>query len=170
MGAFTNAGGKFYIATTTSGSPAVISPSPKAVDLSEAEFEALTWTEVKNVGSLPESGMNTNVVSYDTLDTDVTQKAKGISNAGDGELEVARLAADPGQVALRAAASTKLYYAFKRTLTDAPDANDIPTIYYNRGLVTGPLHPGGRNEDFILETFKLGYVQKEVVTNTEVVA
>jgi hypothetical protein len=150
----TNSSGKFYICTT-----------PKPNDLTSVEFAALTWVEVKNVGSLPESGSNTNIASYDTIDTDVTQKQKGVTDAGTGTLECARIAADPGQVALRAAALTKFYYATKRELTDAPDEDTTNTVYYNRGLVTGPLHNGGRNEDFVLETFTLGYVQREVVVN-----
>ncbi|MBZ3690986.1 phage tail protein [Phyllobacterium calauticae] len=152
--AFTNAGGKFFICAT-----------PQPTDLTVAAFAALLWVEVKNIGSLPESGTSTNIVSYPTLDTDVTQKAKGISNAGDSTLELARDALDPGQVALRTAAATKFYYAFKRELTDAPDATHTNTVFYNRGVISGPIHNGGRNEDFILETFNLGYVQKEVVVN-----
>lgn len=152
MATFTNAGGRFFICAT-----------PQPTDLTKEQFEALVWVEVKNVGSLPESGATTNTVSYDTVDTDVTQKAKGITNAGDGSLEVARIQTDPGQIALRAAALTKFYYATKRELTDAPDANHTNTIYYNRGLIGGPAHAGGRNEDFILETFTFGYVQREIV-------
>jgi len=155
-GTYTNAGGKFYICVT-----------PKPTDLTQEQYEALTWVEVKNVGSLPESGLNTNIVSYDMINTDVTQKAKGISNAGDGSLELARIPDDPGQVALRAAAITKYYYAFKRELNDKPSADYTNTIYYNRGLVTGPVHPGGRNEDFTLETYTLGYVQSEIAVNPE---
>lgn len=160
--AYTNAGGKYFIATTLAGGSI---PEPQPGDLTEAQFEALNWTQVKNVGSLPESGSNTNVVSYDTIDTDVTQKSKGITNAGDGTLELARIATDPGQIALRAAALTKFQYAFKRELTDAPDAETTNTVYYNRGIITGPAHNGGRNEDFILETFTLGLNQREIVVN-----
>jgi hypothetical protein len=159
----TNSGGKFYIAATTSGAPAVITPTPQPDDLTQAEYEALDWVEVSNVGSLPDSGSNTNIVNYDTIDTDVTQKQKGVTDAGSGTLECARKANDPGQQALRAAGLTKFYYAFKRELTDAPDTETTNTIYYNRGLVTGPVHNGGRNEDFVLETFTLGYVQREIV-------
>lgn len=156
MSVFTNAGGKFFICST-----------PQPTNLTQSQFEALVWIEVRNVGSLPESGSNTNVVSYDTIDTDVTQKGHGITNAGDGTLELARLADDPGQVALRAAALTKFNYAFKRELTDAPDEETTNTVFYNRGIITGPLHNGGRNEDFILETFNLGFNQREIVVNPE---
>lgn len=155
MGTFTNAGGKFYVCAT-----------PQPTNLTKEQFEALSWVEVKNVGSLPESGLTTNIVSYDTIDTQVTQKQKGISNAGDGTLELARIGDDPGQVILRTAGAptNKQYYATKRELTDAAPGQSN-TIYYNRGIIAGPAHPGGRNEDFILETFTFGNVQPEVVVN-----
>jgi hypothetical protein len=154
--AFINAGGKFFICAT-----------PQPVDLTQEQFEALTWVEVKNVGSFPETGVTSNIVKYDTADTDVSQKAKGVSDANGGSLELARVDADPGQVALRAAAATKFKYATKRELTDAPSDDYTNTIYYNRGVIAGPVHAGGRVEDFILETFNFGNVQREVVVGPQ---
>jgi len=148
----TNKGRRFFICET-----------PKATDLNQAAYEALTWVEVLNVGSVGETGKNTNVLSYDELDTDVTQKQKGISNAGDPQVECARNPTDTGQIALRAAAATKYFYAFKVEDEDKPSADYTNSIYYNRGLITGPVRPGGRNEDFILEVFTLGLVQAEIV-------
>jgi hypothetical protein len=160
----TNKGRKFYIAVATAGQP---EPVPQATDLTQTEYEALIWLEVKNVGAIGESGTNTNIVSYDELSTEVTQKQKGISNAGDPTVECARNPPDPGQQAMRAAAKTKYYYAFKTEDADAPDENTTNSVYYNRGLVTGPTRPNGRNEDFILEVFTLGLVQKEIVVDPE---
>ncbi|MCX5569600.1 hypothetical protein [Kaistia nematophila] len=152
----TNKGRKVYFCTT-----------PQPANLDQSQFEALTWIEVGNVGSVGESGVNTNVVSYDELATDMTQKQKGISNAGDPTIECARNPTDAGQVALRAAAVTKFFYAFKFEDLDAPDANHTNTVYYNRGLIAGPTRPNGRNEDFILEVFTLGLVQREIVVNPQ---
>lgn len=160
----TNSGRKFYIACTVADGPI---PDPQPADLTQTEYEALLWTEVKNVGSIGESGTQTNVVSYDELATEVTQKQKGISNAGDPTIEVARNPSDPGQIAMRAAAATKYLYAFKTEDADAPDADTTNSVYFNRGLVAGPTRPNGRNEDFILEVFTLGLVQKEIVVNPE---
>ena len=149
----TNKGRKFFVCETA-----------KASDLNQTEFEALTWVEVGNVGSVGETGTATNIVSYDELATEVTQKQKGISNAGDPVIEAARNPTDVGQIAIRAMALTKLNYAFKVEDDDAP-AGFTNTIYYNRGLVTGPTRPGGRNEDFILENYTLGLVQEEITVN-----
>lgn len=147
----TYAGAKLYICAT-----------PQPADLTQSGFEALTWVQVKGVGSHGETGTTTNILTYDTWDTDVVQKAKGMSDAGSPEIEVARDATDPGQNILRAAAATNFNYAFKIVGTDAPTANATSTTRYNRGLVAGPREPNGRNEDFDLEMFTLGLQQKQI--------
>ena len=120
--------------------------------------------QVGGVGSVGETGSNTNILSYDTWDDEAVQKAKGMTDAGSPEVEVARDPDDAGQDILRTAADTNLIYAFKIEGTDVPDANpaSTPTIRYNRGLVVGPREPNGRNEDFDLEVFTLGLVQKQI--------
>ncbi|XMM82963.1 hypothetical protein WG628_11660 [Stenotrophomonas maltophilia] len=142
----TNAGSKLYICAT-----------PKNADLTETEFKALTFVEVKKVGNIGERGINTNIVQYNTLDTLVALKGKGITNAGDPQVEVAEDLADPGQVALRAAGAPNVpdAYAFKIERADG-------SIEFLRGLVTGPNVPGGGNEDFILNRFTLGLNQAPI--------
>lgn len=158
----TNRGRKVYIAVTSPGGTTPLAcPSP----LNQGQYEALDWTEVGNVGSVGESGMNENIVSYDELSTDVTQKQKGIANAGDPVIECARNPTDDGQIAMRAAAATRMIYAFKFEDADAPSVGYTNTVYYNRGVVAGPTRPNGRNEDFILENYTLGLVQREIVVN-----
>lgn len=156
-GALTQAGAKFYIGVDTTTSEA----KPQDTDLTLTEYEGLTWLEVKGVGNVGQTGTDTNVVSYDELATEVTQKGKGISNAGDPDVECRRIGADPGQVEMRAATETKSSYAFKYELDDAGSTNG--TTFFNRGLVMGPTRPNGGNEDFDLEVFTLGLNQKEIV-------
>lgn len=163
----TNAGRKISIAVTLSDG---IIPDPKPAVLDLAAFEAITfWQEVGDVGSIGQTGTDTNIVSYDTLNTEVTQKQKGISNAGDPEVECARNPTNKGQIAMRAAAATRYNFAFKIEDADAPDGDTTNTIYYNRGVVSGPFRPNGRNEDFILETYRLGLNQKEIVADPEAI-
>lgn len=141
-------------AQTNSGSKLYICVTPKNEDLDEAGFAALTWVPVAKVGSVGERGTTTNIVTYDTWDTLVALKGKGISNAGDPEVEMARDLADPGQIAMRAAGAPDVAdaYAFK---VERPSGE---TEYF-RGLVTGPRTPGGRNEDFVLHVYTLGLNQ-----------
>lgn len=144
--AFTHSSDKFYISTT-----------PQNTDLDDnasTGFPSLTYVEVKAVGSVGEHGLTTNIVSYDTWDRDVSLKAKGITDAGSPDVECARIPTDPGQVAMTAAGqpAVKDSYAFKIELQDG-------TVRYMRGLVAGPRHPSGRNEDFDLNVYTLGLQQ-----------
>ncbi len=152
----TNAGAKLYVCAT---------PQPTVLD--STAFAALTWVLVGGVGNFGETGTSTNIVNYDTWDTDFIQKAKGTSNAGDPEIEVARDPADAGQDILRTIAATRYNYAFKIERTDKPtdEVGAKPTIVYNRGIIVGPRTPNGRNEDFDLEIFTLGLNQKQIVVD-----
>lgn len=145
-----HAGWKFYVCATA-----------QPDDLNSTEFAALTWVQVGGIGSHGETGDNQNILTYDTWDDTVVQKAKGMTNAGDPEAEFARDPDDAGQIIMRTAAGVNAYYAFKIEANDSGGTN--PTTRYNRGLVTGPRHPHGRNEDFDLEIFGLGLVQKQIV-------
>lgn len=149
----TYAGAKLYICST----PQTDLP------LDATAFAALTYVPIKKVGQVGDMGTDTNVVTYDTLDTDVTQKGKGVTNGGDWTIELARLFDDAGQIALRAAALTGNCYAFKLELDDAPGAGYSNTLIYNCGLVNGPRRPGGGVEDFVLEEFTLAMNQRDVI-------
>jgi len=153
------------MANTNKGRKLYVCATPQPIDINQAAYEGLTWVEVKNVGSVGEAGTSENILTYPELATEVAQKQKGISNAGDPAVEVARNPTDAGQILLRSMGQTKFYYAFKVEDADKPQADFTNSIYYNRGLVTGPTRPNGRNEDFILEVFTLGLVQKEIVVN-----
>lgn len=149
---------------TNSGRKVFVCSTPQPTDLDATAFAALTWVEVGSVGNFGETGDSTNILVYDTWNESVDQKAKGRTNAGDPELEVAFEPTDAGQIILRAAALTNFYYAFKIEGNDKPnnDVDSKPTIRYNRGLVTGPRQPNGRNEDFVIDIYTLAMVQKQI--------
>ncbi|HEY8066634.1 MAG TPA: hypothetical protein VIF40_18195 [Methylosinus sp.] len=149
---------------TMKGAKLYICATPQSGTLDQSAFVALTWVQIHKVGKVGGVSTTTNVVKYDTLDTDVSQKDKGITNGGDWSLELAYIYDDAGQVALRAAAvpQNKQEYAFKLEYADAPSAGYSNTIIYNKGIVTGPERPGSGVEDFILETFSLGMNQLNI--------
>lgn len=153
MSTNTNAGRKFFVCA-----------EPQQSDLTEAQFAALTWVRVTGVGNFGETGSTTNILNYDTWDDEVTQKGKGMTNAGDPELETRYSPTDAGQIIMRTAAETNFNYAFKIEGNDKPDTDpgSTPTIRYNRGIVTGPRQPNGRNEDFQLDMYSLGLNQKQI--------
>lgn len=153
-----NAGSRLFIYATPYAN--------SALPVSQTALAAITnasWIEIKGLGSHGEGGSSTNILTYDTWDTDVVQKAKGMTDAGSPEIEIARDSADPGQIALRAAALDNRNYAFKMERNDKLTTAGRPTTIYNVGIVTGPKRPFGRNEDFDLEVFTLGFNQREVV-------
>lgn len=150
-----NAASKIYVCATAQNT-----------DLDQAAYEALTWVEIKGIGNLGEAGKSTNILQYPTWDTSVIQKAKGMTDAGSPELEVARIPTDAGQDILRTAAAVgnNNNYAFKILRADGTTATN-GTVIYNRGLVGGPKRPNGRNEDFDLEVFTLAFQQEEIVVD-----
>lgn len=156
----------FAFANTNAASKIYVCATEQNTDLDQTAFEALTWVEVKGIGNRGEMGIITNVVNYDEWGTDVTQKAKGVTDAGSPELECARIPTDAGQVILRTAGAVgnNNNFAFKEERSDGPTGG-TNTIIYNRGIVSGPRRPGGRNEDFDLEVFTLGFNQSEIVVD-----
>ena len=153
-------------ANSNAASKIFVCATPQPNKLARADFEALTWVEIAGIGSRGETGKSTNMLNYDTWGDDVILKAKGLTDAGWPELEVARIATDAGQEILRAAGAVgnNNNYAFKEVRADGA-IGGVGTIRYNRGLVAGPKSPGGRNEDFDLEVFTLGFQQEEIVVN-----
>ncbi|MCY0150880.1 hypothetical protein OEG84_25070 [Hoeflea sp. G2-23] len=151
----TLAGSKFYVCATAQNS-----------DLNAAAFAGLVWVEVGNVGKVGETGTNTNRVSYNELGTVVTQKAKGVTNAGDPTIECASNYNDAGQVIMRSIGvpTDKNSYAFKFEKDDAPSGY-TNTIHYWRGDCSGPVRPNGEVESFDIEVFTLGLNQVEVTVN-----
>jgi len=150
-----NAASKIYVCGTAQNS-----------ELAQVDYEGLTWVEIGGVGSRGEQGKITNVLTYDTWNDTVVQKAKGMTDAGSVDLEVARDPTDAGQIILRAGAAVgnNENYAFKEVRADGTNGN-TGTVIYNRGLVAGLRRPGGRNEDFDLEVYTLAFQQEEIVVN-----
>lgn len=149
----TNAASKWYVCAT-----------PQNSNLSEADYAGLTWTLISKVGNVGETGKSTNVLTYNTWDTEVADKAKGITDAGSPTMEVARDPDDAGQEILRQAGAVgnNNKYAFKEVRADGP-LGGTGTIFYNRGIVGGPTRPNGQNEDFDVEIFTIGFVQEEII-------
>lgn len=132
-----------------------VSPNAQNSDLTLSGYKAITgWIEVAPVGSLPERGISTNMLSYDTVNTLVSKKAKGITDAGTGTLECARNGTDPGQIKLAQLGQPSYFHshAFKMVKQDG-------TVEYGRGLVSGPAYPGGRNEDFDIANYTIAFQQ-----------
>lgn len=152
------------MANTNAASKWYVCPTPQNTILTEADYNGLEWIQIRGIGNVGETGKSTNILSYNTWDTDVIDKAKGLTDAGSPTFEVARDPSDPGQDILREAGSVgnNNKYAFKEVRADGP-IGGTGTTFFNRGVVGGPTRPNGQNEDFDLEVYTLGFVQEEIV-------
>lgn len=148
----THKGRRFFISTE----------SVPDEDMNRTAFEALSYQEVEDVGKIGDLGFTENIVKYDLLKASVAKKQKGMGDAGDPTVEVARDDFDSGQIAMRIAAGTRYNWAFKVMNDDAPTEDYAGSIIYTRGLVAGVNNPGGGNEDFDLEIYTLGLNQKMI--------
>ncbi len=151
------------IKTTLAGTKVSISTTAVTLPLNATEFGALTFTPIGSVGNLGDYGSPANLINYNTLDTEVMSKAKGVEDAGELSIEVARIFDDPGQIAMRAAAATKFYYAIKIEYADAPSEDWSNTIMYAVGPVTGPQLLGGGTDDFIRESYSVGFTDQRPI-------
>lgn len=151
------------IKTTLQGAKVSISSDEVTLPLNAAGFAALTFTEIGSVGNLGDYGAAPNIISYNTLATDVTSKAKGVEDAGELSIEVARIFDDAGQIAIRAAAATKFYYAIKIEYADAPTDDWSNTIMYAAGPVSGPQLLGGGTDDFIRESYTVAFTDQRPI-------
>lgn len=157
---------KIYIAVPSDN---VDAPDAQDGDLTQAQFEALTWTQVQFVGEIGEYGNNTEMASYETLDQAVVDKIKTITNPGDPVVECRQVINDNGQIAMKVAggANYTSAVAIKREFDDMPAGGTAPTTHYFRAKVGGPLYSNGRVADFTLLRYTLGITGQEII---EVVA
>lgn len=152
------------IKTTLQGTKVYISTTAVTTfPLNAAAFVALTYTEIGSVGNLGDYGVSPNMVTYNTLGTQIATKAKGVEDAGELSIEVARIYDDAGQVAVRAAAATKSNYAFKVEYGDKPTPAMTNSIMYAVGPVSGPQLLGGSTDDFIRESYTVAFTDQRPV-------
>jgi hypothetical protein len=153
--------------STKKGSKVWVCATAQNSDLNQAGYEALTWVQVGKVGNPGDLGATSNLPTYDTLDETVTQKQKGVANAGDPQIEVASVASDAGQIILRTFGDplnqNNLAIMWERN--DMPSGGAANTRIYSRGVVSGPMYPGGGSDDFDLERFTIGLNQIPIRVN-----
>lgn len=149
-----------------------ICETAQPADLDQAAFEALTWVEMVNCGTLPERGRSENELTYNTLAHGVI-KGKGSVNHGSGDFECARRGTNAGREAFIVAAKTDLNYAIKLV---APDATGVAvgdftaTTEYLRCLISGPIVPSGSDEQADIFRFPVMINQHLIVAPAEITA
>ncbi|MDP9809355.1 hypothetical protein J2W42_002203 [Rhizobium tibeticum] len=148
---------------TKKGSKVYVCATAQNADLTAGTYAALAWVQVGKVGNIGDFGSTSTTNTYNTLDEAVSQKQKGTANAGDPQIEVASVFDDAGQVILRDFGNplNQDNMAIKIERNDGGEGM-TNTIFYSRGVVSGPLYPGGGSDDFELERFTIGLNQLPV--------
>jgi len=149
--------------SATGGSKFNVGTTAEADDLTA--FEADTYTEVRGAEDLGELGdTRTELPFTPASEANRTFRRKGSKDGGIIELICGRIADDPGQLALKAAADDDAVDGdrnFKVTLNDAPE-DGTPTIYYFRGIVLDHRTNLGPADNIVRTTFRIG-VNSEVL-------
>ena len=150
-------GGTYQNATVSIG-PAISGA------LDRAGYEALTYVEIADVGSIPAIGTTSASGNFQTLTADIN--FKGISQFPNIDLTWARDVTDAGQAAMRAAGLTSFCYPIRVELQDGPPGLTNTVIYIPAQIGNVGLTGGGAN-DVRQETTTLFRADPELTVNPE---
>ena len=115
-----------------------IGPAAASTIDTQAEFEALSFTNIGQVQNMGEFGDAFNDIAVAHLDDGRTQHYKGVADAGVMSLTLSYDGTDTGQIALLAAAAdtTSTNYAFRVTFNNQGTGSpQNPETFYFRGTV-----------------------------------
>lgn len=99
--------------TSAGTSLAISTGTPSTFDA--AGYNALTWTDISNLSSLPAFGLKAEIVSLDLMASRNRIKKKGAFDGGEISAEFALDEADAGQILLQAAVISDNNYSFRVT-------------------------------------------------------
>jgi Phage tail tube protein, TTP len=152
--------------TTASGTHLYIGPAVATAQADTlAEFEAISgWTEIGLVESVGEFGDQSNEVTFSALGDARVRRSKGARDAGTMAVTTAHDPTDVGQAALEVAEGTKLNFAFRVDLPDAPGPTYSNTQIYFRGLVMSKRKNVGTNDNIIRNNYNIG-INSELFTD-----
>lgn len=121
-----------------------------------SEFDGLTWVEVEPVESIGEFGDEAAEVTFSSLKDGRIRKLKGARNAGTLAVVVGHNPSQTGQAQMITAEASKLNYAFKVVVPDAPSNLYTNSTFYFRGKVMSKRMGVGGNGDVTKRTFNVG--------------
>ena len=128
------AGATFFI-----GSAAMTVPND---DVDEADFAGVTWIEVDGWQTMGAIGDASAEIATDIINRGRTVVQKGTKRAPASQNNFAVNTADPGQIAMKAAANSKSNYPMRVLYDDAPPAGTASEQMWI-GLVMSAQEAGG---------------------------
>lgn len=120
-------------------------PVPDDNTLDSADLTSVVWVEIKDWMQCGTFGDTRALITTQLIDRDRDVKQAGTANAGNFPCVWAINPTDPGQIALRAAANTKLNYPFKIEWDDAPAGGTNSTDEFLAIVMGTPQAGGGPN-------------------------
>lgn len=148
--------------STANGAKISFGQSTAIKDPVQADFEAMTWTEIGEPESISPFGDKANIVTFVSLADGRTRKSKGARDAGNFTLVVGKDPQDTGQAAVNAGQATTFKYGVKIELADAPAVGWTNTIYYLKCIVGSAPVDIGANDHVIRISYEFG-IDSEIV-------
>lgn len=149
------------------GTMLYVSPVPQNSDLTEAQFEALTWVEVCCPNSSPSFSEEAEIVSEFCISGEEVA-AVGAASGAETELSVFYQHDCVGQDIIREAFGGESALAFKKVYADSPNpATTTNTTIYTRALVTSWGDAEGTVNEFLVWTFGLKIAQPPILVKPE---
>jgi hypothetical protein len=120
---------------TSSGCRLYIGPVAASSIDTEAEFEALSYTEISQIQDLGEFGDVAEGISFSVINDERQQHRKGSQDGGVLPLILSYDLGDAGQAALKVASASRSNYAFKILFGGTPGVPPTEEAFYFRGRV-----------------------------------
>lgn len=123
---------------------------------SETEYEAESWTEIKETEDLGEFGASREEITFSGVGDAFVRRRAGVTDSGSMELICARDPSDPGQQKAREAVKDELPYNFKVVLADKPTPTGTPSTFYFSAVILSARNSLGTVNDITKTTFTIG--------------
>lgn len=142
-------------ATFTDTTYAISASLPATYDAAGYGATAMAYTTISKVSAFLPYGSKRPVNKFNPI-AGAVEKIKGQADYGDGDMVVADLPADPGQMLLKAADASPNHYSIKITYTDGE-------VHYLDVLVAGWQMAAAKEGDVMTRTATLAICKAPVI-------
>ncbi len=143
------------VASITDTTYAISAGLPATYDAAGYAATTITYTAIGQVSQFIPYGSKRAVNKFQPI-AGAVQKTKGSPDYGDGDMQMADVPADAGQVILKAAEASANHYTIKITYSDGE-------IHYIDVIVASWELSGGKEGDPLIRTATLGICKAPVV-------